>query len=153
MMPDQLKTTDFSSYPPLGRQIATGNLELFRQLTLAFAAILLSEVIAYDWRFPAERRQIDGQLGLLGKLSPAALGQKMAGFNSLRLNPELERSEWVRNPSGFIEQLTAWLWSTHQMDGFRQTADLYAAYLSAAMPAPEPASPRLGIVVIGEGVY
>jgi hypothetical protein len=152
MMPAQLKTTDFSSFPPLARQIATGNLELFRQLPLAFAAILLREVIAYDWRFPAERRQIDGQLGLLGKLSPAALGQKMAGFNSLRLNPELERSEWVRNPSGFIEQLTAWLWSTHQMDGFRQTADLYAAYLSAAMPAPDPASPRLGIVVIGQGV-
>src|SRR5258707_5634996 len=107
MMPAQLKTTDFSSYPPLARQIATGNLELFRQLPLAFAAILLREVIAYDWRFPAERQQIDGQLRLLGKLSPTELRQKMAGFNSLRLDPELERTGWVTNQPGFMEQLTA----------------------------------------------
>jgi hypothetical protein len=152
MMPAQLKTTDFGSYPPLARQIATGDLELFRRLPLAFAAILLREVIAYDWRFPAERRQIDGQLRLLGQLSPAVLAQRMAGFNSLRLNPELERSGWVANPAGFMEQLTAWLWSTHQMDGFHRTADLYASYLSDAMPVREPSSSRLGIVVIGQGV-
>src|SRR5260370_1239544 len=51
-----------------------------------------------------------------------------------------------------MEQLTAWLWSTQQMDDFRRVADLYASYLADAMPAPEPASPRLGIVVIGQGV-
>jgi hypothetical protein len=152
MTPSQLKTTDFDSYPPLAKRIATGNLDLFRQLPLAFAAILLREVIAYDWRFPAERRQIDGQLRLLGKLSPTELRQKMAGFNSLRLDPELVRTGWVTNPSGFTEQLSAWLWSTHQMDGFQQTADLYASYLSEAMPVPEPASPRLGIVIVGQGV-
>jgi hypothetical protein len=152
MTPSQLKTTDFDKYPPLAKQVATGNLELFRQLPLAFAAVLLREVIAYDWRFPAERRQIDDQLRLLGKLSPAELRQKMAGFNSLRLDPDLERTGWVTNPSGFMEQLAAWLWSTHQMDGFQQTADLYASYLSEAMPAPEPASSRMGIVIVGQGV-
>src|SRR5882757_5571944 len=152
MMPAQLKTTDFGNYPPLARQIATGNVELLRELPLAFAAILLREIIAYDWRFPAERRQIDGQLRLLSNLSSTGLAQKMAGFNSLRLNPELERTGWVTNPSGFIEQLTAWLWSTHQMDGFRQTADLYSSYLSEAMSAPESASPRMGIVIVGQGV-
>jgi hypothetical protein len=152
MTPAQLKTTDFDSYPRLARQVASGDLELFRHLPLVFAAVLLREIIAYDWRFPAERRQIDGQLRLLGKLPPPELAQKMAGFNSLRLNSELERTGWVTNPSGFMEQLTAWLWSTHQMDGFRQTADLYASYLSDALPVPEPASPRLGIVVVGQGV-
>jgi hypothetical protein len=152
MTPNQLKTADFSSYPSIARRIATGNLDLFRRLPLVFAAILLREVIAYDWRFPAERRQIDDQLGLLRNLSPADLGRKMAGFNSVHLSPELERSGWVENPSGFMEQLTAWLWSTHQMDGFQQMAGLYASYLSEAMPAPEPASPRLGIVIVGQGV-
>jgi hypothetical protein len=152
MMPAQLKTADFGSYPSVARRIATGNLDLFRRLPLVFAAVLLREVIAYDWRFPAERRQVDGQLRLLGNLSPADLGQKMAGFNSVHLSPELERSGWVENPSTFMEQLTAWLWSTHQMDGFRQTADLYASYLSEAMPAPEPTSPRMGIVIVGQGV-
>jgi hypothetical protein len=152
MMPTQLNTADFGSYPPLARQVATGNLELFHRLPLAFVAILLREIIAYDWRFPAERRQIDGQLHLLGKLSSSELTQKMAGFNSIRLNPELDRTGLVTNPSGFMEQLTAWLWSTHQMDAFHQTADLYASYLSDAMPVPELASPRLGIIVVGQGV-
>src|SRR6266702_4032229 len=132
MTPAQLKTADFSSYPPLAKRIATGSLDLFHRLPLVFAVVLLREVIAYDWRFPAERRQIDGQLHLLGNLPPVELGRRMAGFNSVRLSPELERSGWVENPSGFMEQLTAWLWSSHQMDGFRQTADLYASYLSEA---------------------
>jgi hypothetical protein len=151
MKPTQLKATDFESYPPQARQIASANLELFRQLPLVFAAVLLREVIAYDWRFPAEQRQIDGQLNLLGRLPSTELAQRMAGFNALRLNAELESSGWVKNPSGFVEQLTAWFWTTHQLDGFRQTADLYASYLSNAMPDAGPALPRLGIVVVGQG--
>lgn len=152
MTPEQLKAADFTSYPPLARRIATDNLDLFRRLPLVFAAVLLREVIAYDWRFPAERRQIDGQLRLLGKLSPEELGQKMAGFTAVRLSPELERRGWVENPSVFMEELTAWLWTTHQMDGFRQTADLYATYLSEAMPVSDPVPPRMGIVIAGQGV-
>jgi len=151
MKPMQLKPADFDSYPPLAKKVATGNIELFRQLPLVFAGVLLREVIAYDWRFPAERRQIDGQLALLGKLPSAELTQRMAGFNTLRLNDDLEASGWVKNPSGFVEQLTAWFWTTHQLDAFRQTADVYASYLSEAMPDKGPAKARLGIVVVGQG--
>ena len=152
MLPAQLKTTDFVSYPPQAQQVATEHIALLQQLPLAFAGILLREVIAYDWRFPAERRQVDGQLTHLGAITSAALTQRMQGFAGLRLNPDLERTKWVTNPSGFMEQLTAWLWSTHQMEDFKRIADSYAAYLSEVMPSPPPSMPRLGIVVAGQGV-
>ena len=151
MTPDRLTAVDFKAYPPLAEGIATGHLDLLHRLPLVFAAVLLREVIAYDWRFPAERHQIDGELRLLNHLSPVELGQRMAGFASVRLTPDLENREWVENPSAFMERLTALLWSTHQMDAFRQTADSYAAYRSEAMPVPE-STPRLGIVIIGQGV-
>lgn len=151
MTADQLKATDFSKYPPLAKRIATDNLDLFRRLPLPFAAALLREVIAYDWRFPVERRQINDELRVLGQLPPADLAQTMAGFNLVRLNPELERGDWAQNPSGFMERLTAWIWSTNQMESFRQTANTYASWRSKTVPVPEPTSPRLGIVIIGQG--
>src|ERR1700730_878706 len=138
MLPSQLKPADFTAYPPQARRIATDNIALLQRLPLAFACILLREIITYDWRFPAERRQLDEQLRLLSALSKSELATKMQGFAAITLSSELERTDWVRNPSGFMEQLTAHLWSTHQMDSFRVTADTYAAYLAQAAPAPRP---------------
>lgn len=73
----------------------------------------------------------------------------MEGFRALSLGPELAATDWVNNPSGYTEKLTASLWSTHQMDRFREVAEAYAAAVNASLPAPNPAMPRLGIVVIG----
>jgi len=151
-MPGQLKVADFAGYPVQGRKVAVENLALLRQLPLVFAAVLLREVVAYDWRFPAERRQIDGQMRVLGALSAGELAERMSGFRGLKVSAELERTDWVTNPAGFMEMLTAWLWSTQQMDGFRGTADVYARYLTVVMPASVPTMPRLGIVMVGQGV-
>jgi hypothetical protein len=51
-----------------------------------------------------------------------------------------------------VEQLSAHLWTTHQVDDFRIAATKYADALSAAVAAEPPPIPRLGITVIGEGV-
>lgn len=150
--PGQLKAADFKAYPAQGRNVATENVALLRQLPLVFAALLLREVIAYDWRFPAERRQINGQMRVLGALSALELAERMAGFRGLKLGAELERTDWITNPAGFVEQLTAWLWSTQQMDGFRGTAEVYARYLQTVLPSVAPIFSRLGIVVVGQGV-
>jgi hypothetical protein len=152
MLPSQLKPADFAAYPPQARRIAMDNIVLLQQLPLAFAGALLREVIAYDWHFPAERHQLDQQLRLLSALSQPELATRMEGFAAITLSPELERANWVSNPSGFMEQLTALLWGTHQMDAFRATADTYAAYLAQATPTPRPTMPRLGIVVVGKDV-
>lgn len=150
MLPIQLNPENFAGYPPQARRLATDHLALLQQLPLAFEVVLLREIIAYDWRFPAERHQLDEQLRLLSALSKPALSARMQGFAATTLSPELERTNWVGNPSGFMEQLTAHLWSTHQMDGFRATADTYAAYLAEASPTPRPPMRRLGIVVVGK---
>ncbi len=50
-----------------------------------------------------------------------------------------------------MEQLTAWLWSAHEMDRFREMADRYARSVSESAPEEVPARPRLGLVVIGAG--
>jgi len=59
--PASLQPEHFAKYPPEARQLATRYVELFRDLPLAFLPLLLREVIEYDWKFPAERRDLDRQ--------------------------------------------------------------------------------------------
>jgi hypothetical protein len=51
-----------------------------RQLPLAFLPLLLREVIAYDWKFPAERKELDQQFEYLEAFSPQQLAQCMRSF-------------------------------------------------------------------------
>ena len=43
---------------------------LLRKLPLAFVPLLLRELIVYDWKFPAERKDLDRQFAWLSRLSP-----------------------------------------------------------------------------------
>src|SRR3954451_24024922 len=85
-------------------------------------------------------------------VSQPELTEAFGPFAQLRLTAALEKTDWVNSPAVFSEQLTAHLWTTHQIDAFRAAAVAYVAKSSAA--APEGALPthRLGIVVIGQGV-
>lgn len=152
MTPADLKPDNFAGYPRLARQKATDEIALLRQLPAAFLPLLLRELIAYDWKFPAERKDLDHQFAYLGSRTPGELRASMAPFAQLRLSPELERVDWVESPVEFSEQLSAHLWATHQIDAFRAAAVNYVHKLNAAK-APEPLPvPRLGIVVVGRGV-
>jgi hypothetical protein len=51
-----------------------------------------------------------------------------------------------------VEQLSAHLWSTHQLDAFRNASNEYADRFRAAVPPERPPVPRLGITIIGQGV-
>ncbi len=152
MLPSQLRTDQFREYPPAGRQLAVSNLSLLRQLTLIYLASLLREMIRYDWKFPAERGQIDRQLAWLASLDPQELHSLFAGFAQIRLDRKLEDTDWVKMPDDFSERLTAYLWSTHQIDALRSAATEFTERASRATPAPSPAQARLGIVVIGRSV-
>jgi hypothetical protein len=152
MLPSQLKPADFATYPPQAQRLATENIALLQQLPLSFVGILLRELITYDWRFPVERDQLDGQLRILSTLSKADLAERMRGFAAITLSPALEHTNWVSNPSGFMEQISALLWSTQQSDSFRVAAEAYSKYLAQAVPSSPPSMPRLGIVVLGKDV-
>jgi len=152
MVPPQLKTADFESYPPQARRLVTENLDVLQQLPFVYRAVLLRELISYDWKLPAERQRLAGQLTYVGQLSSEKLAALMRGFAALNMNPSFEKAGWTANPSATLEQITAWLWSSHQMDTFRAVAERFSSDISAAVPSRLPSQPRLGIVVIGQGV-
>jgi hypothetical protein len=152
MLPSQLKPEDFSAYPPEGQQLATTRITLLQQLPLALLPLLLREIIAYDWKFPTEREDLDHQLAYLESLSAGERSRALEGFEKVRLSPELERLNWVSFPAFYSERLTAHLWATHQIDAFRQASMDYVQREEAARPSRPLPVPRLGLVVIGQGV-
>lgn len=152
MNPGQLTAEHFASYPPLARRVATRGLDVLRRLPLSFVPLLLQEVIEYDWKFPAERAEVDAQFTYMRSRSREQFTQVMAAFDRLTLSPELERLDWVRTPGAFSEQLSAHLWTTGQVASFRSAAVNFLAAVRGAIPPPAPAIPRLSIVVVGQGV-
>jgi hypothetical protein len=152
MRPEDLKPEQFNGYPPEARRLALEYLGTFQRLPLSFLTSLLREVIEFDFKFPVERRAIEKELANLRSLSQQDLQVWFREFSGIKLSEELEKSDWVSAPAQFVEQLSAHLWTTHQMDGFRHAALGYADRLRAAVAPELPPSPRLGIAVIGRGV-
>jgi hypothetical protein len=152
MLPSDLKPEQFNKYPPEAQRLATGHLAALRQLPLSFLPNLLREIIDYDFKFPAERTALDGELANLSALSEAQRRDWLEAFAQIRLSSKLEHLDWVNSPAQFVEELSAHLWTTHQLDAFRAAATAYAARLRAAEPPRQPAAPRLGISIIGQGV-
>ena len=151
MLPSALTIASFNSYSPLAHKVAVDHLGLLQQLPIAFLPSLLREVIEYDDRFPAERQSIDSELAYLSALPPQQLEATFRPFAKLSISTSLIASDWVNHPAQFVEQESAHLWSTHQLDAFRLAATEYGHTLSAAKPAPPLPLPRLGIAVIGQG--
>ena len=152
MLPRDLKPEQFSNYPPEGRKLAADNLATFQQLPLSFLPNLLREVIEYDYKFPVERREIRNEISQLGSLSPAQMQEWFRSFRELSLSAKLEQSNWLNQPAQFVEQLSAHLWSTHQLDVFRKAAMEYGDRIRAAVSPEQPPTSRLGIAVIGQGL-
>jgi hypothetical protein len=152
MRPGQLRVENFAAYPAKGRALAAAHLELFKSLPLGFMPFLLRETIVFDWKFPYEQNELTHQLDYLSKLSERQRQQEMAPFATLKLSEKLESSDWVNQPAQFLEQLSAHLWASRQMDGFREASESYVRKFNATLPAEELPAPRLGIAVFGEGV-
>jgi hypothetical protein len=152
MLPRDLKPDVFSSYPPEARKLVTNYLGALQRLPLSFLPSLLREVIEYDFKFPAERRALERELANLGALSAEQTEDWFRGFAQIRLSAGLEKFDWVNQPGQFVEQLSSYLWTTHQLDAFRVAATNYAERLRAAAPPENPLVPRLAITVVGQGV-
>jgi hypothetical protein len=153
MLPTDLKPEDFAAYPPLAQKLAVANLPVFRRLPLSFLPALLLQLSDYDFRFPEERRSMDAELSVLSALALQQLDAWFAPFVRLNLAPRLEHVNWVSHPAAFLEDESAWLWTTQQQDSFRAAAMDYGSRLQKAVPAAPPLPvPRLGIAIIGQGV-
>jgi hypothetical protein len=152
MLPLELKPAQFQGYPPEAKKLALEYLAVLQKLPRAFLPSLLKEVIDLDFKFPVERVALEKELANLRILSAEQTQLWFSGFAQIKLSPALEQVDWVNTPAQFVEQLSAHLWSTHQLDAFRTAALDYANRLREAVPAEAPAMPRLGISIIGQGV-
>lgn len=152
MLPSQLAEESFATYPPEARRLAAAQLAILKKLPLAFAPLLLREVIVYDFKFPAERRELDRQFAWLSSLSSEQLTKTVAVFSQLRLPATLDKTDWVNSPAVFTEQLTAHLWTTRQIDAFSAAAVEYVDKSRAAFPEDPLPVRRLGVAVVGQGV-
>ncbi len=152
MLPSDLKPEQFAGYPPEARKLVSGYVATLQRLPLAYVPSLLREAMEYDFKFPAERSALEKELANLGSLSPEQIKVWMQGFSGIQLSTLLENSDWVNAPAQFVENLSAHLWTTHQLDAFRTAALGYADRLHAAVKPEVPVLPRLGITVVGQGV-
>jgi hypothetical protein len=152
MLPSALQPEHFKAYPPEARTLVLSYIEAIRQLPITFLPSLLREVIEYDYKFPRERVAIDNELLTIAALSASQAKEWFQPFQAISVSPKLESFDWVNIPAQFIEQQSAYLWSTHQLDAFRKAATDYGTHLHAALlPQPLPTR-RLGIAIVGQGV-
>jgi hypothetical protein len=152
VLPADLKPEHFAGYPPEAKKLVTHYVATLERVPLALLPSLLREAIEYDFKFPAERQALEKELANLSSLSGKQSKDWLQGFAEIRISSQLENLDWVNAPAQFVEQLSAYLWTTHQLDAFRTAALAYADRLHAAVPAEPPVLPRLGITVIGKGV-
>ena len=152
MLPRDLNPEHFRAYPPEARKLAIDGLSAFHRLPLSFLPNLLRELIEYDYEFPAECNAITKELASLSALSETEFDDLLRGFVAITLSPQLESFDWVNSPAQFVEQLSAHLWTTHQLDAFRVAATKYADHLNAVIVPEALPVPRLGISIIGQGV-
>ena len=151
MLPSDLKPEQFNGYPPAARKLITGYVGTLQRSPLSFVPSLLREVIEYDFKFPPERKAIENELANLSSLSPEQMKEWFQEFAEIKVSTKLENVDWVNSPGLFVEQLSAHLWATRQLDAFRQAAMNYASRLQAVAAPEPPPVPRLGIAVIGQG--
>src|SRR3954468_1986396 len=96
--PQRLIPSNLDAYPPLARQAALDHLDLFREMPIPFLALLLRELINWDWKFPAERKELDRQFVYLGSVSQDQRKLLFAPFANLKLSEQLEKTDWVNAP-------------------------------------------------------
>lgn len=152
MRPADLTIERFASYPAQARAFAGENLATIRQIPLPLLSIFLARFVDFDVSFPAEQNELRRQFHRLKEMPTDEFAKLMALFGVIRLSEDLFAADWVNHPRRFNEQLSAWLWSTHQIDGFREASHKYEDEMNRELIGPRPATPRLVIAVIGKGV-
>jgi hypothetical protein len=147
MRPDQLRVQDFDQYLPFAREFAIQYLPLLQRLPPSICPSFLVQIQRLDTSFPAERASLRQQCEFLLHMSPAKFAEIVAPFVRIRLSSDLKDSDWIRAPASFVTGLTAYLWSSGQIDQFRAASTSFFA----SIPEPNIHPHRLTFVILGQG--
>ena len=148
MLPPALTAASFARYPAKGRETAAANLALLSELPLPLCASILRQVSGFDWLFPAEQNVVTAQFGALAAMSQQQRAQTLAPFAALQVQPSLAQMDWVNDPKRFLEALTAYLWSSHQIDAFHAAATGYADAVRLDAANANSPIPRATFVIV-----
>jgi hypothetical protein len=152
MQPSQLHASSFARYPVEARRVAVTFLPVLRRIPLALLPLFLRQLIGYDWLFPPEQFDLTRQLRYLNSLSPAQFESLLQPFASIPLSSELAAIDWLNQPKHFSEQLSAYLWSVHEIDAYHRAIQAYQQRVDAEAAHDAPETARCTMVVIGAGV-
>lgn len=100
---------------------------------------------AIETAFPAERRSLRSQCDGLASLPQDRLSQLTAALRAIELPGTLQHIDWVNDPTTLITEMTAWLWTSGQIDRCRNAS----AALLAAVPLQAEHPHRLRMVLYG----
>ena len=113
--------------------------ELLESLPIPLAAVMMQQFARAGSLFPAEKRELDRTLQSLTPPRPENPKRAVEMFARLRLSPALQRLDWRSDAAGFVDEMTAELWSTGQIGTFREAAELLApSAITAEQGAPAP---------------
>jgi hypothetical protein len=141
-----LNAQNFAAYPPQGRDLAAAHIAELRAIPVALLPIFLVDLKVYDWKFPVEQREIVQRIEFAGA-HPSAL----AGFSAIKVPPELDNPAQVADPQRFLAEMTAYLWSSLQMDAYRSAANQFVSLFAAGAEPAQPVAPRLVMICVGQG--
>lgn len=134
----------FSSYPPQGRELAASHLEALRNIPVSLLPVFLVDLKAYDWKFPVEQQEIVRRIAF-AEANPSSL----ASFRAIAVSADFEKQEKIADPQRFLADMTAYLWSSLQMDAYRAAANRFVSLFDAAREPLHPALPRLVMISVG----
>jgi hypothetical protein len=140
-----LTAGSFATYPPKGRELATSHLTALRQIPITLLPVFLVELRVYDWKFPVEQEEIARRIEFAGA-NPSSLD----GFRGITVPAGLDNPDKVEDPQRFLSEMTAYLWSSLQMDAYRSAADRFVTLFSASAESIHPVLPRLVMVSVGK---
>ena len=142
MQPAELKSEQFSNYPPEARKIAEHYTHTLSQLPSSFVPSLLREIVEYDYKFPVERKAVEKELETITALSPADRAEWFAGFEQIKLSQQLVTYDWVNldgahhvfsNAKGNSARSLGWargdLLINFQLDGFNTGSGSITSYI------------------------
>jgi hypothetical protein len=147
MKPTELVASSFDSYSKAARQFAIEHLPLLHRLPMAVCPSFLQQIQNLDTSFPAEQDSPREQCDSMQSLGAERYAALAAPLEDLSIPKVLQSMDWVHAPEEFIDELTAFLWSSGQIGQFRSGASA----LFAALPTRVEMTHRLVFAVLGQG--